>query len=295
MSSESKSIIVNGRVNIRVPVDAPQSVQSLMIRNTDVIRVKKAMKISISILEPSEGDALIFGSITSRLNVSTATGSFCIESETPVATSSPVLTIGSSEPCDIYIAVIAAFDVEDIGLSGTEIGRGIVTLPSNSDLFIPYLRALDNFLDRTVAPRVTLSPWSTDLIFLMGRGLLDVAKSKFGESHASLVARAKGMIFETYRDPRTNPSRIAAMLGVSLRTLQRRFAEEGISVTDEIRSMRVQAARDFLAQVPRSGSSVRAAARESGFGSVVSLRRALRSEGGAANTRWSDSRRPGAE
>lgn len=295
MSLATKSIIINGRVSVRFPANASREVRSLQVRKTDVIRVRSTREVSVSLLEPSEGDVLMFGSVTAALNVATLGGSFVVEQEVPIATSSPSLRIGSSDPCDIYVAVVPALELEDIGVERFEIDHTITRLPSNSDLLIPYIRALDNFFDRTAAPRVTLNPWSADLIFLMGRGILNVTKSRFGESGASLVARARAMISENYHDPAMNPPRIAALLGVPLRTLQRRFAEEGSSVTGEIRKMRVQAAKEFLAQVPHSRSSVSAAAREAGFGSTVSLRRALRGADEAANAQPSGLKHVGSD
>ncbi|GAA1946992.1 helix-turn-helix transcriptional regulator [Microbacterium aquimaris] len=92
----------------------------------------------------------------------------------------------------------------------------------------------------------------------------------------SLFSRAMRAILSQYQDQRLTVTTLARDLGVSARSLQAAFAEEGTTVVAEIRAQRGRAAVAMRRGNPHMPSVELAAA--VGFGSLSSLFRALREQ-----------------
>ncbi|MEF2978042.1 AraC family transcriptional regulator [Subtercola sp. YIM 133946] len=88
-----------------------------------------------------------------------------------------------------------------------------------------------------------------------------------------LVARAKALINAQYSDSGLTPTAVAAQLNVSVRHLQRSFAQTGDTLADAIRARRLEAA---VRDIESSRRSIPDVALRAGFASTGELRRALR-------------------
>lgn len=106
-------------------------------------------------------------------------------------------------------------------------------------------------------------------------------------SMPSLRDRAHALMLLKRTDPAYGPATIAGELGVSTRHLQRAFAQAGTSPMTVLRGARLQHAQSLLADPDDGTRSVAQIARESGFGSTATMRRAFHASG----TRWPTRRR----
>lgn len=100
------------------------------------------------------------------------------------------------------------------------------------------------------------------------------------ESNLNLRARAASIIDREYADPQLDPSAVADRLHVSLRHLQRSFAQHQVTVSDAIRERRASAVVHILGTAPGSDVSLRDVAGECGFSSVEEMRFARRTKYG---------------
>lgn len=96
-----------------------------------------------------------------------------------------------------------------------------------------------------------------------------------GSPGAVLRERALAIIAAHGSTLSLTPPRIARECGVSLRHLQAVFAEAGTSVAAELRRERARIARSMLQDDRFDALSIEAVSEQSGFGSSVSMRRAL--------------------
>lgn len=96
-----------------------------------------------------------------------------------------------------------------------------------------------------------------------------------GSPRAVLRDRALVTIAKQSADSQLDPARLARETGVSLRHLQAVFSEAGTSVAGEIRRERARVARSTLQDARFDDLSIDEVAKRSGFGSSVSMRRAL--------------------
>lgn len=149
------------------------------------------------------------------------------------------------------------------------------------ELSVPEL-AMQAFLVQSVESEQEVSPGDSHTV---DRMVLEMAgtmlRSRQGEQlqhgtpHAALRDRVLAEIAKQSGDPRLNPDRLARDAGVSLRHLQAVFSEAGTSVAGEIRRERARVARSTLQDARFDELSIEAVAERSGFGSSVSMRRAL--------------------
>ncbi|MEZ2373041.1 helix-turn-helix domain-containing protein [Arthrobacter sp. RCC_34] len=95
------------------------------------------------------------------------------------------------------------------------------------------------------------------------------------EYRRSLHDRALDIIEVSAANPALNTHMIADMLGVSARSLQRRFAD--IGVTDHIRRRRVEIALALARTGPGKGMTLTQLAQAAGFADARALRRAIAS------------------
>ncbi|MCI2958401.1 helix-turn-helix domain-containing protein [Agromyces atrinae] len=170
-----------------------------------------------------------------------------------------------------------------------------------STLAIPE-RAMQGFLEQTVRSEDEVSPSDSSTV---ERIALEMAgtmlRNRLGDAwqpgtpQAVLRDRAFALIAARSGDVRLDPAAVARELGVSLRHLQTIFADASSSVSAEIRRERARVARSIL-QDPRSDAlSVAEVAEQSGFGSNVSMRRALDALYGLSATELRMRRAPATE
>ncbi|MDX2376576.1 hypothetical protein M4I32_07160 [Microbacterium sp. LRZ72] len=97
-----------------------------------------------------------------------------------------------------------------------------------------------------------------------------------GEPAGALVRRARALIDERHTDPELTPESIARCLHVSLRHLQRAFAQHGATVSTELRTRRMRTAARLMSGGVSASWPRRRIAKEAGFGTPHRLRAALR-------------------
>lgn len=91
-----------------------------------------------------------------------------------------------------------------------------------------------------------------------------------------LLLQAKETVAANLTDPAFNAERLAAVLHVSVRSLQLLFATQGLSPANYIRTRRLTIARELLDQ----GLTVGTAGRQSGFADTATFSRAFRRQFG---------------
>lgn len=101
-------------------------------------------------------------------------------------------------------------------------------------------------------------------------------------SREILRQRALALIAGQSSDRNLTPSAVAREVQVSLRTLQAVFSDAGSSLFEEIRRQRARSAHELLTDRRWSALDLDEVAEHAGFGSTMSLRRALREEYGAS-------------
>lgn len=96
-----------------------------------------------------------------------------------------------------------------------------------------------------------------------------------GSPTAALRDRAIAVIAQSRADPELNAERVALAVQASLRRVQAAFAEVGTSISAEIRRQRARLAKSMLTNSRYDVLSIEQVAVQSGFGTTMSLRRAL--------------------
>ncbi|MEJ7139005.1 helix-turn-helix domain-containing protein [Amphibiibacter pelophylacis] len=116
------------------------------------------------------------------------------------------------------------------------------------------------------------------LIDLLATALLDepsALQSGLSSVRAAHLARIETHVRQRMTDPDLTPERIAAACGISLRYLHDLFRDTGQSVSQWVRSLRLQAAWEQLARAS-SGRSVAQVAYACGFGDPAQFSTAFR-------------------
>ncbi|WP_156913743.1 helix-turn-helix domain-containing protein [Brevibacterium album] len=96
-----------------------------------------------------------------------------------------------------------------------------------------------------------------------------------GSPQAVLRDRAMAIIAQQCTDRQLTPALVAEQVQSSLRQVQAVFSEAGTTVASEIRRQRARAARNLLVDSRFDVLSIEAIAERSGFGTTMSMRRAL--------------------
>jgi AraC-like DNA-binding protein len=149
------------------------------------------------------------------------------------------------------------------------------------ELSVPE-KAMEAFLAQSVESEQEVSPSDSHTV---DRMILEMAgtmlRARQGETlqpgspHAALRDRIMLDIAKQSSDSQLDPARLSRDAGVSLRHLQSVFSEAGTSVAGEIRRERARVARSTLQDARFDELSIEDVAGQSGFGSSVSMRRAL--------------------
>ncbi len=149
------------------------------------------------------------------------------------------------------------------------------------ELSVPE-KAMEAFLQQSVESEQEVSPGDSNTVDRMVLEMVGtVMRGRQGENlpqgsrHAALLDRVMLKIDKHSSDSQLDPSKLAREVGVSLRHLQAVFAQAETSVAGEIRRERARIARSTLQDSRFDDLSLEEVARGAGFGSSVSMRRAL--------------------
>jgi AraC-like DNA-binding protein len=155
------------------------------------------------------------------------------------------------------------------------------TVQIHEELSVPE-KAMAAFLAQSIDAEQEVSPndsHTVDRMILQMAGTMLRARQgetlQPGSPHAVLRDRVMLDIAKQSGDSQLDPARLARNAGVSLRHLQCVFSEAGTSVAGEIRRERARIARSTLQDARYDELSIEQVAVQSGFGSSVSMRRAL--------------------
>lgn len=248
----------------------------LTIRHTQVYRLRNVRSASIAHLEPDFDDLFLLGSITGPVDVGAGSETMAVRPAELGVVSGPEVTFSATEPADIVLAVSQGTVIREMGL-GPGTGRAITRIPVNRMLASTLNSALILAFELVDADSRKLDPRVIDFLHLMARGLLQLPRDPQAseEFEVGATERARVLIAGAHTSPRTSPTTIADALGIPLRTLQRAFAAEGSSLARELRTARARTAHALLTSGSAVAGGATAIARDSGFGSTVSMRRAL--------------------
>ena len=156
----------------------------------------------------------------------------------------------------------------------------------------PAMRLLRSYIDTLNG---TFIPPGTDPASVTHRDILDLvglaASERVSSETADLAAAstigaarvriAREDIAKWFRDPGLTEGTIAALQGISIRHLQRIFERAGLSFTDQVSTLRLEAAYKALTDPASAGRSVMDIAYAAGFSDVSHFNRLFRRRYGA--------------
>lgn len=188
--------------------------------------------------------------------------------------------IGAATPCH-FMSII--FQPEDLP-PGTDIN---LLARSPWKCSTPALRLLRSYID---ALNGSFIPPGSDLASVTHHHILDLvrlAASERGQSKAADVVLASSIgearvriaredIARHFREPNLTEGFIAALQGISTRHLQRLFETAGLSFTEEVNALRLDAAQRALTEPGSIGRSVMQIALAAGFSDVSHFNRLFR-------------------
>jgi AraC-like DNA-binding protein len=139
--------------------------------------------------------------------------------------------------------------------------------------------------DLVAAPPVLSSAGGTRLADEVGELVMTVATERLrpdalSAPAADLLGKIDAYITEHLADPGLGPDAIARAHFVSTRQLHRLFAQQGTTVTQRIRTHRLERCRRELAD-PRCATSITGISRRWGFGDLATFSRAFRAAYGS--------------
>lgn len=112
-------------------------------------------------------------------------------------------------------------------------------------------------------------------VFLDAEGLASLLDG----AESTMLDKALAVIHSQAKNPELNPTRLASIMGVSLRTLHREFQSNHLSVAAAIRIQRVANARAMLERPGQAALPLERIAARAGFTTVVTMTRAFLSSG----------------
>ncbi|WP_313811414.1 AraC family transcriptional regulator [Glutamicibacter sp.] len=143
-------------------------------------------------------------------------------------------------------------------------------------------RAMYNFActlleEKDEVSAVELYAFEQLLLEMGGASILDRVGGGWaqGAPHSVMLDRAKAIIAQQCADPTLSPATVAFEVQSSLRQLQSIFSEAGTTIAAEIRSRRAYEAYSLLRDARYDVLTTDQVAERSGFGTTMSMRRAL--------------------
>ncbi|HEX2316047.1 MAG TPA: helix-turn-helix domain-containing protein [Thermomonospora sp.] len=166
--------------------------------------------------------------------------------------------------------LVALFPRDALGVCPEDVaarlaGRALPTGDGVGPLLVPLLAAMN---DHPAQPRPVTeyaAGNALDLLAVFLSGLLDSPAGQEDVAARSLVLRVKAHVRRHLADPDLSPPAVAAAHHVSLRHLQKLFAEQGLTVSGLIRRERLELCRRRLEDAAHTGMSVTEIAHQAGF------------------------------
>ncbi|REE98748.1 helix-turn-helix domain-containing protein [Thermomonospora umbrina] len=184
--------------------------------------------------------------------------------------------------------MLVTFPHDALGLSPDRIasglaGRALPVAHGVGPLLVPLLCAMNEHAD-------ALSPGdaeqaarnSLDLLSVFLSEALDDATGRHDATRRSLVLRATAYVRRHLADPDLSPSVIAAVHHVSVRSLQKLFADQGLTVAGVIRRERLEQCRRRLEDPAHAESSITEIAYRAGFRDSAHFSRAFKAAYGTS-------------
>lgn len=276
MPTGETDVFYTGNVAIRTP-GRPAPPSHLRIGRSDVFLLRDVTSVLVDPVDPALGDVFLFSCVKGAALLRAGDRTMTIAPDRVLVVSGSSSEVTADASSDIVLSVSNGDVVRDVGLhagAGAPVIHEIVTNRLFAD---PLNVALSHAFDRLESGQAGLDPREIDFLNLLWLGVVQFPAdtSPARPSPASLQDRTRALIARLHTDPSTSPATLAQIVGVPLRTLQRAFASQGSSVAREIRHARVHTAQALLRSGSASESRALRAAREAGFGSVVTMRRAL--------------------
>jgi AraC-like DNA-binding protein len=253
-------------------------VSHIVIRRTNLYRIGALRAATISRLEPGDDEVFLFSSLSGPLSIHVGDAMARVPARGLVVVHEPRMHLLSESETDVIIAVSQASVIRELNLQVSARTGGITQVRTSSILGTSLDLALMRAFDASDASGGYLDPRVIDVIHMMSRSIiqLPVDVETPGRGAVTTLERARTLIAEMHLDPSTTPDSIATALGVPLRTLQRAFSRADSSIALELRRARASTAAALLSSPSAHRYTAARSARDAGFGSVASMRRALR-------------------
>ncbi|HEX2313932.1 MAG TPA: helix-turn-helix domain-containing protein [Thermomonospora sp.] len=163
--------------------------------------------------------------------------------------------------------LLVSFPRAALGLRADQVaarlaGRALPTGHGVGPLLVPLLAAMNDHAGGSPPVAEYAAGSALDLLSVFLADLLDTATGRDDALRRTLVLRAKAHIRAHLADPDLSPPTVAAACHVSVRHLQKLFAEQGLTVSGFIRGERLEQGRRWL---ETTGSSITEIAHQSGF------------------------------
>lgn len=141
--------------------------------------------------------------------------------------------------------IIPVSALREIGVRG-HLARGVVvdSRTAAAQLLTDYMQTLSSVVDNLPGSAITAARYAA-LEVVSAALQVDNVMGRVSDA-AALRLLAQSQVDAHLEDSLLEPAWVAARLGVSLRTLQRAFAEEGETLAEYIRDRRLARARDDL-------------------------------------------------
>lgn len=197
---------------------------------------------------------------------------------------------------DAEVIVVSAPE-EVVAAFGARVDEGDGPLFAGDSTLVPPATAYFRALLAQVATPDRVAKYAMSRLSEEMLGSLFLERASIGAGpvkvQPSLYRRALALIASQRADPTLSVPSLATELAVSVRHLQRAFAEQRTSPTEEIRRLRVELAIQLLTEARYDVLSIDEVARYAGFASADDLRRAFRLHGEESPTRVRSRSRPG--
>jgi len=270
-----------GNIGIGMPAGQTPRVSHLVIRHTNLYRITSMREATISRLEPEDDEVFLFSSTVGPLSVQVGKATAQVPARTLVLVQEPRMRVAAESDADVILAVSQRSVVREMNLRASARTGGIIQVWTSPIFGGALDTALARAFDAADASGGYLDPRVIDVLHMMSRSIIQLPADveTLPPGAVTPLARARALIVEMHLDPATTPAGLAQALGIPLRTLQRVFADAGSSIAYELRRARAGTAAALLASPSTRGQSATRTARDAGFGSVASMRRALREFG----------------
>ena len=278
MLDRAQNVRYTENLAIRAPEGGKISLGHLVIRRTDIYRLRNVTRVTLTLLEPQRDEVFLFSTLSLPIDVTVGSETSGAQVHEVVIVNEPRVEIWTPIPTDVIVAVSQACVIEEMGLRADEPTPSIRRLAVNRLVGLPLIAGLTQAFDLVEAGTVSLDPRVLDFLHVLGRSAVHLPHDVETDDAdpVPLLARVRALIAALHTDPELTPAGVADALGIPLRTVQRTLSAEGTSIANELRVARARTARSLQDSDAGRASGIARVARDAGFGSVSSMRRALR-------------------